>query len=164
MQPAPTSQISSQSLPPPPNASRPATVAATGVSGGGSGFGSYTPAAAPAAQARVTGARITPVDGRFEDALRACLEIADSGSHVLVNSLNPDRLAGQRTAAFEICEQLGRAPDVLAVPYGGGGNTVAYVSGFEAVGGAPHVVAAESADREHTIASAIRIAQPVHRA
>src|SRR5262245_4486389 len=51
VQPAPTSQISSQSLPPPPNASRPATVAATGVSGGGSGFGSYNPPAAPAAQA-----------------------------------------------------------------------------------------------------------------
>ena len=49
---------------------------------------------------------------------------------VLVNSLNPHRIEGQKTAAFEIVEELGRAPDVLALPYGGGGNTVAYAKGF----------------------------------
>ena len=120
-------------------------------------------AGAKLAQARIVGARIVAVDGTFDDALRECLRIADSGSHVLVNSLNPNRIAGQRTAAFEICEQLGRAPDVLALPYGGSGNTVAYARGFADAGAAPRVVSVESTERPRTVASAIRIGEPVHR-
>jgi threonine synthase len=116
------------------------------------------------AQARIAGARVVAVPGTFEDAFRASSEIARSGSHVLVNSVNPNRLAGQKTAAFEICDALGRAPDVLALPYGGGGNTVAYAAGFaEADRGSPLFVAAESANRARTVASAIRITKPVHR-
>jgi threonine synthase len=115
------------------------------------------------AQARISGANIVAIDGRFDDALRACLAVA--GTHVLVNSLNPHRIAGQKTAAFEICEQLGRAPDALALPYGGGGNTVAYAAGFaDARRGHPLLVSGESAERARTVASAIRITQPVHRA
>jgi threonine synthase len=116
------------------------------------------------AQARIAGARIVAREGPFAGTLRAAVEVADSGTHVLVNSLNPYRIAGQRTAAFEICEQLGRAPDVLALPYGGGGNTFAYATGFEEAGVAPRLVAAESTERERTVASAIRIGEPVHRA
>jgi threonine synthase len=116
------------------------------------------------AQARITGATIVAIDGSFDDALRACLAVAESGSHVLVNSLNPNRIEGQKTAAFEICEQLGRAPQVLALPYGGGGNTVAYAAGFaDARHGSPQIVSAESTQRSTTVASAIRIAEPVHR-
>jgi threonine synthase len=116
------------------------------------------------AQARIAGANIVAIDGSFDDALRACLAVSESGSHVLVNSLNPYRIEGQKTAAFEICEQLGRAPQVLALPYGGGGNTVAYAAGFaDARHGSPHIVSAESTQRSTTVASAIRIAEPVHR-
>jgi len=116
------------------------------------------------AQARIAGANIVPIDGSFDDALRACLGVADSGTHVLVNSLNPNRIEGQKTAAFEICEQLGRAPTLLALPYGGGGNTVAYAAGFaDARHGSPQIVSAESTQRATTVASAIRITEPVHR-
>jgi threonine synthase len=116
------------------------------------------------AQARIAGARIVAREGTFADSLSAAVEIADSGTHVLVNSLNPHRIAGQRTAAFEICEQLGRAPDVLALPYGGGGNTMAYLAGFADAGVAPRLVAVESSERDRTVASAIRIGEPAHRA
>jgi threonine synthase len=117
------------------------------------------------AQARIAGANIVAIDGSFDDALRACLGVADAGTHVLVNSLNPHRIAGQKTAAFEICEQLGRAPDALALPYGGGGNTVAYAAGFaDARRGHPLLVSGEASQRARTVASAIRIAEPVHRA
>ncbi|HEY3183156.1 MAG TPA: threonine synthase [Gaiellaceae bacterium] len=116
------------------------------------------------AQARITGANIVAIDGSFDDSLRACLAVAESGSHVLVNSLNPNRIEGQKTAAFEICEQLGRAPQLLALPYGGGGNTVAYAAGFaDARRGLPRIVSAESTQRATTVASAIRISEPVHR-
>ena len=71
------------------------------------------------------------MNGSFDEALRVCLELADRGVLMLVNSLNPHRIEGQKTAAFEICEELGRAPDVLALPYGGGGNSVAYAKGFD---------------------------------
>jgi threonine synthase len=115
------------------------------------------------AQARATGARLLAVRGSFDDALAAARELAARGTHVLVNSLNPDRLEGQKTAAFEIVEQLGRVPDVLALPYGGGGNTCAYAKGFAEIGRPlPKIVAAQSGDRAHTVASAIRIAAPVH--
>ncbi|MEX2103559.1 MAG: pyridoxal-phosphate dependent enzyme, partial [Gaiellaceae bacterium] len=92
------------------------------------------------------------------------LELAERGTHVLVNSLNPYRLEGQKTAAFELADELGGPPDLLALPYGGGGNTCAYALGFEELGaGPPRIVAAEAVDRDATVASAIRIAEPAHR-
>ena len=74
------------------------------------------------------------MQGPFEAALDAARELGRRGTHALVNSLNPHRLEGQKTAAFEIVEELGGAPDVLALPYGGGGNTRAYALGFDEAG------------------------------
>jgi threonine synthase len=117
------------------------------------------------AQARAVGARVEEVDGAFGAAFARARELADAGAHVFVNSVNPHRLEGQKTAAFEVVEELGRAPDVLALPYGGGGNTCAYALGFrEADAGLPQIVAAESDERSSTFASAIRIGEPVHAA
>jgi threonine synthase len=117
------------------------------------------------AQARALGARLLEVRGSFEDALDAARELARRGTHALVNSLNPYRLEGQKTAAFELADELGGAPDVLALPYGGGGNTRAYALGFEELGGGrPRLVAGEATGRADTIATAIRIAEPAHRA
>jgi threonine synthase len=114
------------------------------------------------AQARALGGRLLAVRGSFDEALSAARELAARGTHVLVNSLNPDRLEGQKTAAFEIVEELGRAPDVLALPFGGGGNTCAYARGFAEAGERPRILAVQSGDRPGTVASAIRIADPVH--
>jgi threonine synthase len=103
------------------------------------------------------------VRGSFDDSLAAARELAARGTHTLVNSLNPYRLEGQKTAAFEIVEELGQPPDVLALPYGGGGNTCAYARGFEEAGaGLPRIVAVQASERAATAASAIRIAEPVH--
>ena len=116
------------------------------------------------AQARALGARVLEVQGTFDEALDAARVLADRGTHVLVNSgYNAFRLEGQKTAAFEIVEELGGAPDVLALPYGGGGNLCAYALGFAGAGaGMPRLVAGEAAERRTTVASAIRIAEPVH--
>ncbi len=115
------------------------------------------------AQASALGARVLEVRGSFDDGLSAARALADRGTHVLVNSLNPDRLEGQKTAAFEIVEELGSAPDVLALPYGGGGNLCAYWRGFsEAAAGKPRILAAEASERATTVASAIRITSPAH--
>jgi threonine synthase len=114
-------------------------------------------------QAQVVGARVLQVQGPFEAALTAARELARRGTHALVNSLNPHRLEGQKTAAFEIVEALDGAPDVLALPYGGGGNTRAFGLGFEGVG-TPRFLAGESSARAYTMATAIRIAEPAHRA
>jgi threonine synthase len=114
------------------------------------------------AQARALGARVLEVRGSFDEALSAGRALADRGAHALVNSLNPDRLEGQKTAAFEIVEELGSAPDVLALPYGGGGNLTAYARGFDESGGLPRFVAGEAAERATTLASAIRIDAPAH--
>jgi threonine synthase len=117
------------------------------------------------AQAQAAGARLLEVQGPFEAALDAARELGRRGTHVLVNSLNPHRLEGQKTAAFEIVEELGGAPDVLALPYGGGGNTRAYALGFDESGaGLPPLLAGESAERAFTMATAIRIAEPAHQA
>jgi threonine synthase len=117
------------------------------------------------AQARAVGARLVQVRGTFDQSLRAAQALADSGKFVLVNSLNPDRIEGQKTAAFEIAEELGRVPDVLALPYGGGGNTRAYSRGFGEWGaGMPRFLAGAAAQRSETLASAIRIVDPAHRA
>ena len=115
------------------------------------------------AQARATGARVIEVRGPFDEVLAAARELARRGTHALVNSLNPYRIEGQKTAAFEIVEELGAPPDVLALPYGGGGNTKAYFKGFTELSlGVPRIVASESDVRSKTLASAIRIADPVH--
>jgi threonine synthase len=119
-------------------------------------------AAGKLAQARAVGAELREIDGSFDASLADAVDLAGKPGFVLVNSVNPFRVQGQKTAAFEIVEDLGRAPDVLALPYGGGGNTHAYALGFAEVGAVPHLIAAEAADRPTTAASAIRIGQPVH--
>ena len=73
-------------------------------------------ALAKLAQSRAVGARVLEGRGSFDEALTSCLELVERGTHVLVNSLNPNRIEGQKTAAFEIDEALGRAPDVIALP------------------------------------------------
>jgi threonine synthase len=116
------------------------------------------------AQALAVGAELREVDGSFEDAHLLARRLADVEGWVNVNSINPDRIEGQSSAAQEIVEQLGGLPDVLALPYGGGGNTRAYVRGFEEAGaGMPRMLAVQSARRPETFASAIRIVRPVHR-
>jgi threonine synthase len=121
-------------------------------------------AAGKLAQARALGALVLDVRGSFDEALGAARELAQRGSHVLVNSLNPHRLEGQKTAAFEIAEELGRIPEAVALPYGGGGNLRAYALGFAEWGaGLPRLVAGQAAERQLTLASAIRIAEPPHR-
>lgn len=122
------------------------------------------PSTSKLAQVNVTGARLVAVDGSFDDAFAAAEELAAREGAVVVNSTNPDRIEGQKTAALEILEQLGGPPDVLALPYGGGGNTTAYAKGFMETGHAPRLVSVEAADRTTTGASAIRIPTPVHRA
>jgi threonine synthase len=120
-------------------------------------------ASAKSAQARAVGARVVEIRGSFDAGLDAARALAERGTHVLVNSVNPHRVEGQKTAAFEIVEELGGAPDVLALPYGGGGNTCAYARGFAEAGGAmPRIVGGEAAQRATTLASAIRITRPVH--
>jgi threonine synthase len=114
------------------------------------------------AQARAVGAKVE-VRPTFEEALEEARELEARGTHVLVNSLNPLRLEGQKTAAFEIVEEMGSAPDILALPYGGGGNVCAYAIGFREEGaGMPRLVAGEAANRGRTVASAIRISEPAH--
>jgi threonine synthase len=114
------------------------------------------------AQARAVGAKVE-VRANFEEALEEARGLEAGGTHVLVNSLNPLRLEGQKTAAFEIVEEMGTAPDVLALPYGGGGNLCAYALGFREEGaGTPRFVAGEAANRPGTVASAIRISEPAH--
>jgi threonine synthase len=116
------------------------------------------------AQAQAAGARLFEVQGPFEGALDVARELGRRGTHALVNSLNPYRLEGQKTAAFEIVDELGGAPDALALPYGGGGNTRAYALGFDEAGaGLPPLVAGEATARAFTMATAIRIAEPAHR-
>ena len=123
------------------------------------------PASSKLAQVRAAGARLIEVDGSFDDAFTAAEELAERDGAVVVNSTNPDRIDGQKTAALEIVEQLGGPPSLLALPYGGGGNTVAYAKGFlEAGYPTLPIVPVEAADRATTSASAIRIPTPVHRA
>jgi threonine synthase len=112
-------------------------------------------AAGKLAQARAVGARLVELRGTFDESLRAAQALGDSGRYVLVNSLNPYRIEGQKTAAFEIAEELGRVPDVLALPYGGGGNTRAYARGFPSGGGRTRFLAGACSSRR-TLASAIR--------
>ena len=129
------------------------------------------------AQAITYGARIMLIDGGFDDALRLVREIADKHPVVLVNSLNPHRLQGQKTAAFEIVQDLGAAPDHLFIPVGNAGNITAYwmgfqeahrmewtgalprMMGFEAAGAAA-IVKGHTIESPDTVASAIRVGNP----
>ena len=116
-------------------------------------------------QVRAVGGRIVEVDGTFSDAYAHAKELASQDGHVLVNSTNPNRIEGQKSAAFEILEQLGGLPDVLTLPYGGGGNTKAYARGFlERAGKLPRLHPVQASQRADTLASAIRIVAPIHRA
>jgi threonine synthase len=115
------------------------------------------------AQARAVGAKVE-TRTNFEEALEEAKALEAQGTHVLVNSLNPLRLQGQKTAAFEIVEELGGTPDVLALPYGGGGNLCAYALGFGELGSLPRFVAAQAENRAGTAASAIRIVEAAHAA
>jgi threonine synthase len=130
-------------------------------------------------QALAAGARVVAVDGNFDDALRIVRALAEQDEHpvTLVNSVNPFRLEGQKTAAFEVCDDLGRAPDILAVPVGNAGNISAYwqgfreyaaagvtrstpaMWGFQAAGAAP-LVHGRRVERPETVATAIRIGAP----
>ncbi len=128
-------------------------------------------------QAIVYGARVVMVQGNFDDALRMVRDLADRYPVTLVNSVNPFRLQGQKTAAFEVCDSLGDAPDILAIPVGNAGNISAYwmgfkeyhergkcsklprMVGFEAEGAAP-IVRGEVVPKPETIATAIRIGNP----
>ena len=123
------------------------------------------------AQALMHGARVIALQGNFDDALRIVRELADRHPIELVNSVNPYRIEGQKTAAFEVIEDLGEAPDALAIPVGNAGNVTAYwrgfressaapvLYGFQAEGAAPLVEGAPVENPE-TVASAIRIGNP----
>ena len=128
-------------------------------------------------QAFAYGAKIVAIDGNFDDALRIVRELGETGDFTIVNSINPDRIAGQKTAAFEIVDELSDAPDFHLLPVGNAGNITAYwagyreylaqqrstklpaMLGFQAIGAAPifhdRVIA-----KPETIASAIRIGNP----
>ena len=112
-------------------------------------------------QALAVGVEAREIDGSFDDAHREARRLAESEGLVNVNSINPDRIEGQSSAAREVLEQLGGLPDVLALPYGGGGNTVSYAQGFGEL--LPRFLLGEAAERRDTFASAIRIGEPVHR-
>ena len=123
------------------------------------------------AQAIVHGATIVPIDGSFDDALAIVLELTGGHDVVLVNSINPYRIAGQQTAAWEIVDTLGSAPAVQALPVGNAGNITAYWKGYTAIGetprmwgfqaaGAAPIVYGEIIDDPETIATAIRIGNP----
>src|SRR2546423_10118986 len=81
-------------------------------------------------QAIAHGARIVSINGNFDDALRIVRELAKNGEFAIVNSINPDRIAGQKTAAFEIVDDLGDAPDIHILPLGNAGNLTAYAAGY----------------------------------
>jgi len=129
------------------------------------------------AQALIHGAKLLQVDGNFDDCLELARKLAVDHPVALVNSVNPDRLEGQKTAAFEIVEALGDAPDVHCLPVGNAGNITAYwmgyreyaktgkatrtprMFGFQASGASP-IVLGEPVLAPVTIATAIRIGNP----
>src|SRR5690349_12438891 len=82
-------------------------------------------------QAFAYGARIVAIDGNFDDALRIVRELGKTGDFTVVNSINPDRIAGQKTAAFEIVDELSDAPDFHLLPVGNAGNITAYWTGYQ---------------------------------
>jgi threonine synthase len=121
-------------------------------------------AASKLVQVRAVGGTIVEVEGSFEDAFAHAEQLAAEPASTFVNSGgSDDRIEGQMTVSAEIAEQLGRVPDVVTLPYGGGGNTRAVARGFEElVGSLPRLHPVEAAQRPDTVASAIRIVEPVH--
>lgn len=129
------------------------------------------------AQALFYGAKVIAIQGNFDDALDMVKKITDKYPVTLVNSLNPYRIEGQKTAAFEICDILGEAPDYLSIPVGNAGNITAYwkgfkeylaagnvtslpkMIGFQAEGAAP-IVLGRVVNNPETLATAIRIGNP----
>jgi len=128
-------------------------------------------------QAFACGAKIVPIKGNFDDALRIVRELGEQNDFAIVNSINPDRIAGQKTAAFEIVDVMGDAPDFHLLPLGNAGNMTAYwagyreyharerstklpaMIGFQATGAAP-IFHGKIIEEPETIASAIRIGNP----
>src|SRR5213592_2979683 len=128
-------------------------------------------------QAFVYGAKIVAIKGNFDDALRIVRELGERDAFAVVNSINPDRIAGQKTAAFEIVDRMGDAPDFHLLPVGNAGNITAYwagyreyharqkstklpaMIGFQAAGAAP-IFYNRVIERPETVASAIRIGNP----
>ncbi|HHW10382.1 MAG TPA: threonine synthase [Firmicutes bacterium] len=128
-------------------------------------------------QALVHGAVVLAIKGNFDAALRMARELTEKYPITLVNSINPYRIEGQKSAAFEICDRLGKAPDILAIPVGNAGNITAYwkgfkqykeagritalpkMWGFQAEGAAP-IVLGRPVPNPETIATAIRIGNP----
>ncbi len=129
------------------------------------------------AQALIHGAKVVSIRGSFDDALHVVRELGERGGVTIVNSINPFRIEGQKTAAFEICDVLGEAPDVHCIPVGNAGNITAYwrgyveysrdnvttrqprMLGWQAAGAAP-LVHGEPVPHPETIATAIRIGNP----
>lgn len=134
-------------------------------------------AAGKMVQAYIYGATVIAVEGNFDEALRIVHELEATGKFVVVNSTNPDRIEGQKTAAFEIIEELGDAPDIHILPVGNAGNITAYWKGYQefknlgrstslpmmlgmqAAGSAPLYHDAPI-DNPETVATAIRIGRP----
>jgi threonine synthase len=128
-------------------------------------------------QAFAYGAKIVAINGNFDDALRIVRDLGETGDFTIVNSINPDRIAGQKTAAFEVVHELGDAPDFHLLPVGNAGNITAYwtgyreylahgkstklpaMIGFQAAGAAP-IFYEQVIGNPETIASAIRIGNP----
>ena len=134
-----------------------------------------------AVQVLAHSAKIVQIEGNFDTALKLSQRVAEElGNVTLVNSVNPDRIEGQKTAAFEVCEALGRPPDALALPVGNAGNITAYwrgfkewhgaglaetmpkMLGFQAEGASP-LVAGHDFESPETVASAIRIGAPASK-
>lgn len=129
------------------------------------------------AQALVHGAYVLQIEGNFDEALKIVKEVAEKFPITLVNSINPFRIEGQKSAAFEVCDQLGFAPKYHALPVGNAGNITAYwrgykeyynagiirelpkMLGFQAAGAAP-IVLGHPIQKPETIATAIRIGNP----
>ena len=129
------------------------------------------------AQALMYGATTIAIEGNFDDALRIVRELGETGKVEVVNSINPVRIEGQKTAAFEICDALGDAPDFHFIPVGNAGNITAYwkgykeyqaagqadtlprMFGYQAAGAAP-IVDGHPIENPQTVASAIRIGNP----
>ena len=133
-------------------------------------------AAGKLAGAAAYGAQVIQIDGSFDDALTMVIEITNKHPICLVNSINPFRIEGQKTSAFEICDVLGSAPDWLCLPVGNAGNITAYWAGFnqynqvrstglprilgvQAAGAAP-LVLGHAVENPETVATAIRIGKP----
>jgi threonine synthase len=123
------------------------------------------------AQALMHGARVIALEGNFDQALEIVRELANKHPVELVNSVNPYRIEGQKTAAFETCDELGQAPGALAIPVGNAGNVTSWWAGFQEYGtspilygyqaeGAAPLVEGHPIENPETVASAIRIGNP----